>query len=188
MSDQVLSKRYTKAFFELVFEERAVKEVAEQLELLNNVILKNPVWLRILDDLKTPSKVKNKMIDQLAETMSLNQNLIKLLRLLASKQRCYLWPDIVTCFKKEILKVEGLVEAFITVADERVWETLKNEIEITVEKISGRRPLLKYEVDPLIIGGLKIRIGDVVYDGSMRGELDRMRENIIDGSHEIFRR
>jgi F-type H+-transporting ATPase subunit delta len=187
MDDAILSMRYAKALFELATEKTLVAEISHQLDLLNSAISKNPEWIKLLNNMDAPTSIKNKMIDQVSKTASLHKFVISLLKVLVSKQRIHLVPNIFREYSKSKFNLEGIVETEVTVAEKEVWKVLKGDIEMAVSKISGKRPLLKHKIDPDIIGGLIIRLGDRVFDGSVMGELRKFKENIMEGSEEILK-
>ena len=57
----------------------------------------------------------------------------------------------------------------------------KTALQERLEKIEGQPVALKYRKDPSLIGGLALRKGNIVYDVSLKGSLERLREHIIEG-------
>lgn len=188
MGELVLAYRYAKALYELALEEGVDKKIAEDLYSLEKAISHIPEWIKILDDTTLSQVVKDKMISQVAKSVNIHSLVAKMIMMLSSKGRAYLLPSVLEVYREEMLAAEGIVEAQVIVAEEAVWENLKNDVEKTVHNLSGRKPLLHHRVDPKIIGGMIIKINDKVYDGSVRGELQRVKEKLLKGSGEIFRR
>jgi F-type H+-transporting ATPase subunit delta len=57
-------------------------------------------------------------------------------------------------------------------------EPERHSLEAEVEKLTGRKVLARYSEDPTILGGAIVRIGSTIYDGSVKGTLERMREQL----------
>ena len=54
----------------------------------------------------------------------------------------------------------------------------KRELELQVMKITGKRVQAKYETDPKLLGGAMLKIGSTIYDGSVRGQLQKLKEQL----------
>ena len=100
--------------------------------------------------------------------------------LLADKDRLPLLPGIADEFGKLLDDAKGLSRGVVTTAialDEAHKEAIKAKLEAQTE----RSLALEYVVDPSIIGGIIFRVGDRVYDASLRAQLDNLRESIRRG-------
>jgi F-type H+-transporting ATPase subunit delta len=77
-------------------------------------------------------------------------------------------------------EVQGIVRGDLVTAIE-LTDPLKKKIKEELEKQSGQKIVLEYGVDPDILGGLKLKVGDKVLDASIRAQLDILKENIKRG-------
>lgn len=185
MDDSIIAKRYAKAMFEIALESKIIERIDRELSFIQDTMVENKEWLRIIDDAKIPFRKKNIFIDEISKKAGMEDSSVALLKILADKKNVHLIGLIKENFKKERLKKEGVVQAIITVADERVFETLENEIVKVVEKISGKRAELISKIDDSIIGGLIIKIDDKIYDGSIVGDLKKLRATLMQKKNEI---
>jgi F-type H+-transporting ATPase subunit delta len=99
----------------------------------------------------------------------------RFLLLLIRKQREELAPAVVAAYTALVDEREGVVDARVRAArplSPEHAEALRGELE----KRTGRAIRLRLDVDPALLGGLVVRVGDRVYDGSLRHQLDLLRE------------
>ncbi len=100
--------------------------------------------------------------------------------LLADKDRLNLLPAIAADFGALLDEARGLSRGVVTTAvelDEEHMDTIKTKLESQ----TGRKLELEFVIDPAIIGGLVLRVDDIVYDTSLRTQLDNLRESIKRG-------
>jgi F-type H+-transporting ATPase subunit delta len=90
-------------------------------------------------------------------------------------------PQVANEFRRLYNKNAGIVEATATSAlaldDAEVAALTKR-----LEQLTGARIELERKVDPSLLGGIQVRIGDTLYDGSVRGRLERLRTRLAAGS------
>lgn len=103
---------------------------------------------------------------------------LSFLNLLVDKRRIGLLPEIYTEFDrqarehKNIALAEATSAVPLTVAEEKA-------LQASLEKRTGKKIELKTAVDPSLMGGLMVRIGDTVWDGTVKSELERLREHLL---------
>jgi F-type H+-transporting ATPase subunit delta len=102
--------------------------------------------------------------------------------LLVEKKREDILHDIVKVYQQIYDEKMGIVSAEVVTAVE-VGERLKKKIEQKILELTGAKKVkASYRVDPSIIGGIVIRVGDTVYDASIRRRIQLLREQLIYGS------
>jgi F-type H+-transporting ATPase subunit delta len=97
-----------------------------------------------------------------------------LLALLIRRGRFDLLPDIIREFRRLHRRREGIVEATVTTAAP-LDQTAVAAIEARIVAMTGQRVELSVAIDPGLLGGLQIRVGDRLIDASVRGRLERLR-------------
>ncbi|HEX8919549.1 MAG TPA: F0F1 ATP synthase subunit delta [Chloroflexota bacterium] len=100
-----------------------------------------------------------------------------LLRILVSRQRIYLMPAILREFVALKRQAEGIAEAYVTVA-RPVDDSEEQEISRRLGEMTGKRIEIHTSVDPSILGGIVVRIGDKLIDASVAGRLQRLRQEM----------
>jgi F-type H+-transporting ATPase subunit delta len=103
---------------------------------------------------------------------------LNLLRILAVKQRLYLLPPILREFEELERTARGMAEAHIVVArpvDEQEEKGIADQLTQSI----GKTVEVRIEVDPAILGGIVVRIGDRLIDASVAGNLQRLRQQMV---------
>lgn len=107
---------------------------------------------------------------------------LKFILLLVEKKREDLLHDIVKVYQQLYDEKMGIVTAEVTTAVE-VNNSDRKKIEKKIIELTGAKSVKAiYKVDPSIIGGIVIRIGDTVYDASLKRKIQLLREQLIYGS------
>ena len=181
MSNKVVSRRYASALFSLGrsagLEE--LERYGEALRALGEAVAKNP---RLEEAFRNPvlsSGEKKKLVLSLLEVAG-GETEQRFCALLADKDRLPLLPDIAEDFGMLLDEAKGLSRGVVTTALE-LDGARRDAIRAKLESQTGRSLALEYVVDPSIIGGIVLRVGDMVYDASLRAQLDNLRESIRRG-------
>lgn len=107
----------------------------------------------------------------------LSEHVLNLLRVLTLKHRMHLLPSVVAEFERLAREARGVLEATVTVA-RPVTESEQLEIHQRLRALTGKEVHIQMAVDPSILGGVVVRIGDQVIDASVEGRLDRLRQEL----------
>jgi F-type H+-transporting ATPase subunit delta len=106
-----------------------------------------------------------------------SDTLESLLAVMARKGRLALLPLVARRFRAALNTREGRVEATV-ISARPLDETHRRALTDTLRKVTGAEPMLRTRVDPSLVGGLKVRVGDREYDGSLAGQLKRLRRRL----------
>jgi F-type H+-transporting ATPase subunit delta len=160
------ARRYAEALIELAPNERAVGEVRTSLEKLA------PVFDRVtIAGLRDPSVPLRQRIDALSSALGGEPDVVRsLLTLLLEKDRIALVPQIALAFGDLVDRREGVAKARITTAVP-LDESARRELVRRLERESGRKLRATFAVDPTLIGGAKVQIGDHLIDSSVHAKL-----------------
>jgi F-type H+-transporting ATPase subunit delta len=169
------ARRYAEAVFELAQESGSLDQWKDDLDVLANVAGDGGA-LGVLENIKTPMEDRLGLLDRALTGMSpLAQNLA---RLLVSRRRFSLVPQIATIYGEMLDDQRGVVRAEAITAvplsdDER------DAIVDRLRAMTGARDIrIESRVDPSIIGGLIVRVGDQLIDGSTRSRLVQLRRQL----------
>lgn len=110
---------------------------------------------------------------------------LNLLRLLNSKSRLALVPALAERVRRDSDRLLGRCRVRVVSAKPLTTEQSQTLIRQLQDRL-GLVPVLEYSVDPSLIGGLVIRVGDLQFDSSIRSRLEQLRKNLLEGKiHEI---
>ena len=178
MKQIILAKRYAKAIFSLGKEQDKVDTYAESLaaiaELFENAELEvadaltNPLY---------PLEARQKVMAKIAEAVDADTVLTSFLNLLIEKNRVDVLPEIARQVQVMVDREENISHGSVTSAI-KLDKGLLEKIQATLEKITGNKVILETQVDPSIIGGIVAKVGDLVLDGSIKTQLNGLKESI----------
>jgi F-type H+-transporting ATPase subunit delta len=127
-----------------------------------------------------PATQKVAILDKLNTKMGLQRELRNLIAVLINNDRIGQVHEVATAWRAEMQERLGIREAEIVTARELSAEE-REQLIAGVGKLAGSRIEPTFKLDPSIIGGTVVRIGSTVWDGSVRGRLDRLKEELIAG-------
>jgi F-type H+-transporting ATPase subunit delta len=122
-------------------------------------------------------QAKHGVIEKLVARMGASRIIRNFLFLIADNHRTHILLEIVAAFQQVVRQREGLAEAEISSAVE-MSAAQKAEMAKTLERLTGKKIETKYSLDPALLGGAVVRIGDTIYDGSLRSRLNEMRARL----------
>lgn len=175
----VAARRYAEAAFELATRDGAFDAWSSGLELVAGVAA-DPRVSHIIDNPATPYADRQAIVAKLFEGRAA-PGVINLARLLARRGRFESLPAVAAEFTRLLNRRNGIVEAVVRSAGP--LSTAETEaIGARIKAMTGSGVSLRAEVDPALIGGLTVRIGDQLLDASVRGRLERLRDQLVAGS------
>jgi len=174
---EVLHERYAGVLFEVAREHKREREVMFHLEFLNGVIRGNKDAARILSSPVVEDERKIKLLQVIAKEGQFSEVFIDFLKLLVKKRRVRLvhgiflrYRDFYNTHKKRVVVFLKSVSALEDTQLKRIKETLEKKFKKDV--------LIYQNVEPSLVGGLMLKVGDRIYDTSMRTGLVKLREVI----------
>lgn len=177
MREGRVARRYARALFNSALHAQVIEAVDEALQQVLSTLREQPLLRQLLLDPLIPRERKGQMVQQ---TLGRDTHplVASLLNLLVDKRREALLADVVREFERLRDEHLGIVRAQATVAypfDSEQEQALRHSLE----RRTGKTVLLDVETDPSLIGGVVVRIGDMVIDGSIRGQLLRLKQYLL---------
>ena len=172
---ELAAKRYAQAAFELATEAGNLEQWSQALDQIAE-FMTDPEVARVLENTRVPTDSKQSLIA--AALADLPQLPLNLARLLVRKDRTNLAADIATEFKRLSDESMGIGHARVVTAVELSdWE--REALLRRLEGETGRKIVLETEVDPSLIGGMILQIGDRLVDSSTKARLEALRESMV---------
>lgn len=169
---------YARAFADVIFDarmnpERALTGVRQIVALFEQSSELRRVW----ENPAVPAEQKRKLLDAIVQRDGIDRPVRNLVAVLIDHRRLPFLPRVVEHLEKELDARMGFTEAQISSARE-LADAEKRTLEAQVAKVTGKKVRAQYGLDPSLLGGAVIRIGSTIYDGSVKGQLERMKEAI----------
>ncbi|MEA3546531.1 MAG: F0F1 ATP synthase subunit delta [Thermodesulfobacteriota bacterium] len=177
MKNAILAKRYAKALFAVGKEEDAFDEYTEALNGFAEMYATIPEVLDGLTNFIYPQDVREKVMAELVKSAGLTGVMANFMNLLAQKRRADVLPDIAETFQAMVDEEHNVCQGMVVTATE-IDADLKEKVKETLEKITGKQVTLNTAVDESIIGGMVAKVGDLVFDGSIKTQLAGLKESI----------
>jgi F-type H+-transporting ATPase subunit delta len=171
--------RYARALFDVALAERKdLREIQRELGAFAGLVSGNDGLHRALTNPAIPASRKRGVVEALlASSGSFPPAVVKLLLLLAERDRLTLLPDVAHAFDTRLMAHQKVVRAEIVTAVALPADRVAALTE-GLKRATGLDVQLQTRVDAAIIGGAVTRIGSTVYDGSITRQLERMRETL----------
>jgi F-type H+-transporting ATPase subunit delta len=181
MSNQASAKRYAKALLDVAIKEADPVTVERDLAAFADVFAAHEELRRSLTNPVVPVQAKRAVIDQLVARIEPVQPVVKLMRLLADRDRLELLPDLMNAYRERLMDHQNVVRAEV-VSTIPLAQDRAALLQRQLGAVTGRTVNLETRVDPSILGGLVARVGTVVYDGSIATQLAKMKERLSENS------
>lgn len=124
-----------------------------------------------------PVDEKVAILDKLNIRLEMSRQLRNFIAVLISHGRLSSFDEIVREFRQEMNRRQGISEVEVTTAH-KLDDSGRAALEGRIAELAGSRIIATFREDPALMGGAIVRIGSTVYDGSVRGRLDRLEEEL----------
>ena len=173
-----MASTYARAFADVILKahldvERAVAELRSVATLLNESSDLRQVW----ENPAIPVEQKRRVLDVIAQRDAISKQVRNLVAVLIDHRRTHFLNAVIRQLEKELDARMGFAEAEI-ISVRELDQTEKREFEQQVAKVTGKKVRAHYGRDASLLGGAVVRVGSTVYDGSVKGQLERMKEAI----------
>jgi len=176
MSQSTVARRYATALYEEADDSGVLEEVDEDVLMLRETLESNDELSRFFDSPVIPKGKKEDVIQSLLGDR-VNALVVRFLRLLVQKDRETMTKAILDQYQGLRDEQRGIVDAHVTVAHP-LSEDDREAVVDTLEAQTGKTVRLHLKEDPDLIGGLVIRIGDHVFDGSVQNKLSNLHDRL----------
>jgi len=173
-----VASTYARAFADVVFEAhldagRAIGGLRQIAALFKLSLELRRVW----ENPAVPADQKRKLLDVIAQRDGIERQVRNLVAVLIDNRRLPFLSRIIDQLEKELDTRLGFTEAQISSARE-LGDAEKRTLEAQIAKTTGRKVRASYGLDPSLLGGAVVRIGSTIYDGSVKGQLEKIKEAI----------
>jgi F-type H+-transporting ATPase subunit delta len=177
MSIQTIARRYGAALADVVLERGEAKEIQQELQQWSELILGNENLQEVFRNPTIPLEKKRAVLKQLIDRTQPQQTTANFLKTLLHNQRLAQLPEINLKFAEILDQRAGLVAATVTTA-RPVPDEIQARLSEKLVSVTNKKVRLNFEQDPELIGGLVTRIGSTIYDGSVRSQLQQIKERM----------
>lgn len=174
----IISERYAEALIEIGEKNNALDEFSSDLEAIVSLFKENKDVILFLDHPTLPVEEKKDLIKSMLEG-HISVYILNFLYLLLDRNRISLISCTAKCFTEILNKKRNITIANVITAIPVDEETINNLRFKLQSKFGGMQIEIKPEVNPDIIAGMIVKIGDRVIDGSIRTRLENMKKQLV---------
>lgn len=173
---KLVSKTYAGALFEVALEQNNIDQILAEYTFVVEVIQQNPDFFRILTSPKISHEEKRNIYEDSFKE-SIGESLMNFLKILNDKKRNDSILDIYREFQERVNQHKGNVIAEVQSVIPLDKETIESLVE-KLNKVTGKTVTVNNVINPEIMGGLIVQVGDKIIDGSIKRKLEHMKHDL----------
>ncbi len=176
-----VNSRYARAFADVVFDKKLdTGHTIEELRTLAEMVENTPQLRNVWENPSVPEAQKIAVLDRIIHAVGASRMTRNLLAVLIDNRRIAALPEIARQFQEELNARLGIADAEITTARE-LDDGEKRALEQQVATLTGKKVRAHYRRDQSVLGGAVVKVGSTIYDGSVKGQLQRLKEQLSAG-------
>lgn len=175
-----LARRYARALLDIGREEKALRRILEEGEAFAALLASSPELREALAAEHVNRRDKQGVVEGVAGKLGFLASTTNFLLLLADKGRFAELPAILAELKRMVEEAEG-VERVEVAAPSALDPSQREALRAALAERTGKKIELEERVDPTLLGGMVVKVGSTVYDGSVRTQIQKIRENLKKG-------
>ena len=173
------SLQYANALADIALAQGAAEPAAKQLAEFGAAYAESAELRNFLASPAVGREAKHGVIEKILARLGASKIIRNFLFVIVDHRRTAIVPEIVERFQEVIRQRQGIAEAEVRSAVE-LNAAQKAEVAGMLARLTGKRVETRYALDAALLGGAVVRIGDTVYDGSLRHRLDKMRTRLAE--------
>jgi F-type H+-transporting ATPase subunit delta len=173
------SERYSRALFEISQESNELNKIENDIQNFKLIYDTN---LDVRNFIKDPSQMiaeQNKLVNLISDKFNFSKNFKKFLLLLIEKRRIFFVSKIIESFLRLCSKKRGEVKASL-ISSKELSQIELNDISKDLSKSTGLILKFDFKVDKELIGGLKLQLGSIMIDTSIRNKLKKYEQVMLE--------
>jgi F-type H+-transporting ATPase subunit delta len=172
-----VAERYAAALADVAVERKNSETIRQNLAMFVEAFSSVAGLRNALESPALNAEVKRKVIAEVAGKMGLDVAVRNFIYLVVDHRRTEILPEIEQAFLSELNERLGIVDAEVTSAHE-LNDDEKRHLNTVLEQRTGKKVQARFQIDPALLGGALVRLGSTIYDGSVRDQLKRLREQL----------
>jgi F-type H+-transporting ATPase subunit delta len=174
MIEGSLSRRYSKALFQLAQEQNQEENIGRELEQFSQTYTGSPLQ-SVLNNPAFGLESRRNIILEVSRNLQFSSLAVRFLAILLDHDRLTYLPSIAASYRRRLNAAKGRVEARVVGAAPLEPATFERVREM-LRAMSGKDVVLREETDPALLGGIMVELEDKIYDGTIRTQLEKMKE------------
>jgi F-type H+-transporting ATPase subunit delta len=174
----VVTSRYARAFVDVVIDGHLdANRVLQELDAISAIARESEQLRKVWESPAIPAEQKRRLLDAIVAKQGISRPVRNFMAVLIDHRRIIMLDQVLKDFQHELDNRLGFAEAEISSARE-LSDSERRALEGQVEKLTGKKVRARYSRDASLLGGAVVRLGSTIYDGSVSGQLERIREQL----------
>lgn len=171
------ARRYALAFVKTAQSRSLLTRAHEDLSALQIALFESEQLQKTLTNPVYTAGEKKQILRRLFEK-DFHPLTLDFLNLICEKRREDILPEIITEFMRQWDEITGALHIQVTTAH-ALNPDQTEMLRLQIQKATGKQPVFTFELDPNLIGGVKLQIGSRILDGSVRRQMERLKEEFL---------
>lgn len=180
MSEIRVARRYAKGLLAVAVGDKKIEDYGKELETVARLIEDSPELKGAIVNPLYDRASRRKILDVLIDKLKLSPVISQFLRLALEKERLRFVPAMSAAYRKLVDDYQNIGRATVSAAV-AIPPPAQDKIKQALERATGKTIILTVEQDDSLIGGIKAKIGDLVLDGSIRTQLEGLKNSLKRG-------
>ena len=150
----------------------------EELQGIESLFKESDQLRRVLENPSIPGDRKRAVLDVITARLGTTREVRNFIAVLTDHRRLPLFSEILKQLEQELNDRQGFAEAQVSTA-RQLSDPEKQMLEAEITKMTGKKVRARYEQDASLLGGAVVQVGSTIYDGSVKGQLERIREQLV---------
>ncbi len=174
----MVARRYATALADVVTKSGEAQEVQKELAAWSEMMQSNEQLLEVFRNPTIPYEQKRKVLNTLIARTRVRPTTANFLQVLLQNQRLAELGEVNKRFAQILDERSGVVSAQVTTA-RPVPQSSQEALRVKLTAMTGKSVRLSFTTDEELIGGIVTRIGSTIYDGSVRNQLQQVKERLV---------
>ena len=175
MTSSNIARRYARAFFEIAKEERRYEDYSRELGFFSAILKENKGLTEFLANPLFARPEKKAVMETILRKAGISELTANFLKLLVDMRRIGIISDIENRYREMMDEALNQVRVTVSAAFPLTGE-LAAQLQKGLEKLTGKQVEMTVLLDASLLGGVVVRIGDTIYDGSIRTQLKKIND------------
>ena len=173
---------YARAFADVVMTKSNLLDPARMLQELHGIealLQESDPLRRVLENPSIPGNGKRAVLDAITMRLGTTRQVRNFIAVLIDHRRLPLFSEILKQLEQELDSRQGFAEAQVSSA-RQLSDPEKQMLEAEIVKMTGKKVRARYQRDASLLGGAVVQVGSTIYDGSVKGQLEKIREQLVE--------
>lgn len=170
-----IAKRYARAFFDIAQDENNIEGYFKEIQTFTSVVEESSDLRGFLANPIFDNGDKKAVVEQILDRIKISATATNFIRLLVDKERINICREIESAYREQmdlaLRRVRVEVKTAFPLSPQLMWSLKKS-----VAQLTGKEVEMSIEDDRSLIGGIVVRVGDTLYDGSIKTQLNNIRK------------